>query len=136
MNETRSEFDTPIRYYFDEHVRAAIVGYLRSRGIDVLTAQEAGRANRRIADAEQLSFATEQNRILVSSDSDFLNPKSVPQLLTGQFSGIVYLTYDVTITIGAQARYLRYLAATETMETLAGQIRYYELIPHGMFPDD
>lgn len=82
MNETRSKIDTPIRYYFDEHVRAAIVGYLRSRGIDVLTAREAGRAHRRIADTEQLSFAT--NRILVSSDSDFLNPKSLPQLLTGQ----------------------------------------------------
>lgn len=35
-----------------------------------------------------------------------------------------------------QARYLRYLAATETMATMAGQIRYYEPIPHGIFPDD
>lgn len=72
----------------------------------------------------------------MSSDSDFLNPKSIPQLLTGQYSGIVHLTYDVTITIGAQARYLRCLSETETMETLAVQIRYYEPIPHGMFPDD
>jgi predicted nuclease of predicted toxin-antitoxin system len=136
MNTTKSESEAPIRYYFDEHVRAAIVGYLRSRAIDVLTTQEAGRANLRIADVEQLAFATEQNRILVSSDSDFLNPKSVSQLLTGQHRGIVYLTYDVTISIGAQARYLRYLAATETMATMAGQIRYYEPIPHGIFPDD
>lgn len=136
MSTTKSESEAPIRYYFDEHVRVAIVGYLRSRGIDVLTSQEAGRANRRIPDAEQLAFATGQNRILVSSDSDFLNPKNVPQLLTGQYVGIVYLTYDVTISIGAQARYLRYLAETETMESMAGQIRYYEPIPHGMFSDD
>ena len=27
-------------------------------------------------------------------------------------------------------------AETETMETLAGQIRYYEPIPHGIFSDD
>ena len=72
--------------------------------------------------------------VLVSRDEHFLNPKEVPQLVSGQFAGIVSLRR--TIGIGEQARYLRYIAETETMETLFGQIRFYEPIPRGLFPDD
>lgn len=41
----------PLRYYFDEHMQAAIAEQLKARGIDVLTTAEAGRANRRTSDA-------------------------------------------------------------------------------------
>jgi hypothetical protein len=124
----------PIRYYLDEHIDPAVSHYLLAHHIDVLAAFQANRANLRISDADQLTYATLEHRVLVSRDKHFLNPGEVPQLITGQHAGIVAIRR--TITIGAQARYLRYLAETETMETLAGQIRYYEPIPHGMFPDD
>lgn len=100
----------------------------------MLTAVDAGRANRRIPDAEQLDFATETGRVLVSRDTDFLNPREVSQLLTGAHGGIVALRR--LASIGDHARYLRYLAETKTMETLAGQVRYYEPVPRGLFPDD
>ena len=41
-----------------------------SRGVDVLTVQEAGRSG--LADPEQLGFARLEQRVLVTMDSDFL----------------------------------------------------------------
>ncbi len=61
----------PLRYFFDEHMRAAIAEQLRARRIDVLTALDAGRANRRIDDADQLAFAAQEGRVLVTEDHHF-----------------------------------------------------------------
>jgi hypothetical protein len=58
-----------LRYYFDEHVSAAIATQLRTRGVDVESAYEAGRAGRKISDIEQLEYATSQGRVLVSVSS-------------------------------------------------------------------
>jgi len=123
-----------ISYYFDEHIRTAITTALRARGIDVLTAQDANRANQRISDADQLEFATAGGRVFVSSDTDFLNPKVVPQLASSAHAGIVYI--HQTVSIGEQVRFLLYLARTETKETIAGQIRYYSPAPDGQPPPD
>lgn len=125
---------TAIRYYFDEHVRSPVAAYLRTHHIDVLTTQEAGRSAQGIDDADQLAFATMQNRVLVSRDKHFLNPHEVPQIVTGQHAGVIAIRKEVGI--GDEARYLRYAAETETMESMAGQIRYYAPIPRGLFPDD
>ena len=62
-----------LRLYFDEHVDPRIASGLRSRGIDVLTAREAGRAHRGIPDPIQLSFAAIEGRAFVSGDWDFLS---------------------------------------------------------------
>lgn len=59
-----------IQFFLDEHIPAAVGVGLRFRGIDVLTIQEAERAG--LSDSDQLQFATEQNRVIVSFDSDFL----------------------------------------------------------------
>jgi predicted nuclease of predicted toxin-antitoxin system len=54
----------------DQHVpRSASLG-LRRHGVDVLTAQEAGRCA--LADADQLAFASAEERVLVTFDADFL----------------------------------------------------------------
>jgi predicted nuclease of predicted toxin-antitoxin system len=124
---------TPVRYFLDEHVSPEVASYLRRHGIDVLTALEAGRANRRVSDTEQLDYATTEGRVLVSRDADFLNPDKLPQLLTGNYAGIVALRR--LVSIGQQSRYLRYIAVTETMESLAGRIRYFEPIPPDLFAD-
>jgi hypothetical protein len=57
-----------LRYYFDEHMKPAIARQLRKRGIDVLTTQEAGRANQGIDDPDQLAFATSLGRVLVTQE--------------------------------------------------------------------
>ena len=59
-----------IRFFFDQHIFGAVVNGLRQRGVDVLTAQEAGRCG--VPDPEQLAFATEDERVMVSFDVDFI----------------------------------------------------------------
>jgi hypothetical protein len=60
----------PIRFYFDQHVQGAVAAGLRQRGLDVLTAQEAGRSD--LPDADQLAFAAAEERVMATFDSDYL----------------------------------------------------------------
>ena len=60
----------PVRYFFDQHVFGAVVIGLRQHGIDVVTALEAGRCGQ--PDADQLAFATAEERVLVTFDPDYL----------------------------------------------------------------
>ncbi|HEY7424896.1 MAG TPA: DUF5615 family PIN-like protein [Gemmataceae bacterium] len=60
----------PIRYYLDQHIPGAVVNGLHQHGIDVLTAQEAGRCG--LSDPDQLAFATAQERVMVTFDPDYL----------------------------------------------------------------
>ena len=60
-----------MKLYFDEHVHPLVAATLRERGIDCLTTQEAGNLGR--TDEDQLRYASEQGRILVTFDRrDFL----------------------------------------------------------------
>ena len=60
-----------IKFYLDEHIPNAVTQGLRRRGVDVLTVQEAGRSG--LSDFEQLTFAFNQQRMMITMDSDFLN---------------------------------------------------------------
>ena len=60
----------PIRFYFDQHVQGAVAAGLRQNGVDVLTAQEAGRCG--LSDPDQLAFAAAEGRVMVTFDSDYL----------------------------------------------------------------
>ena len=60
----------PIRFYFDQHVPGAVTVGLRQRGIEVLTAQEADRCG--LPDSDQLGFATAEERVVVTFDTDYL----------------------------------------------------------------
>ena len=60
----------PIRYYMDQHFPGPVTDGLRRRGIDVLTAQEADRCG--LPDSDQLAFATGEERVMVTFDSDYL----------------------------------------------------------------
>ena len=59
-----------IRFHLDEHIHPAVAGGLRQRGIDVTTTLDAGVQG--ASDAEQLTFATSHERVLVTHDDDFL----------------------------------------------------------------
>jgi predicted nuclease of predicted toxin-antitoxin system len=60
----------PIRFYFDQHVQGAVAQGLRLRALDVLTAQDAGRCG--LPDADQLQFATTEERVMATYDPDYL----------------------------------------------------------------
>src|SRR5437764_4033508 len=54
------------RLYADENFDYPVVEQLRFLGHDVLTAQEAGQANRKIPDADVLAFATSYGRAVLT----------------------------------------------------------------------
>ncbi len=58
------------RFCFDEHVDAAVVDALVRRGVDVLTVQAAER--RGLPDNQQLAYALQQGRVMVTQDSDYI----------------------------------------------------------------
>lgn len=60
-----------IRFYFDQHIPVSIARGLRRRGVDVLTTQEVDRCG--LPDLDQLAFATQQDRVLVTFDAHLLS---------------------------------------------------------------
>jgi predicted nuclease of predicted toxin-antitoxin system len=62
-----------MKLYADEQYPYPVVKCLRELGHDVLTVQEAGKANQRIPDDEVLTFATENERAVVTQNrKDFI----------------------------------------------------------------
>jgi len=59
-----------IRFYLDEHVPRAVATGLRLRGVDVLTAQEAGMLE--ASDVAHLTLGMQQGRMVFTQDADFL----------------------------------------------------------------
>lgn len=60
-----------LRFYFDTHIARAVADQLRRRGVDVTRCEEVGMAE---ADDEVLlQYATDQKRIMVTLDADFLD---------------------------------------------------------------
>lgn len=59
-----------IAYYVDEHIGTAVVSGIVLRGVDLLTVKQAGLLG--APDAEQLAFALNQQRGLVTKDDDFV----------------------------------------------------------------
>jgi predicted nuclease of predicted toxin-antitoxin system len=107
-----------LRYYFDEHMSAAIAMQLRTRGVDVETAYEAGRAGRKISDIEQPKYATSQGRVLVSIDRDFarLNASHIAH------AGMILL--QRRLGIGQLVEYLELMAKTTTPHQMQDQLMY------------
>jgi predicted nuclease of predicted toxin-antitoxin system len=59
-----------IAFYTDQHLPQPVVEGLRRRGVDVVTAQEAGRCGD--SDPVQLAFANQEGRVMVTFDTDFI----------------------------------------------------------------
>jgi len=60
-----------MKLYLDEHLSPLLARMLRDRGIDCLTAVEAGNLGQ--SDEEQLTYATDHGRVLLTFDrADFL----------------------------------------------------------------
>ena len=75
--------------YIDECVAARIVAGLRRRGGDVLTAGEEGLLG--APDSQQLQNATRLNRVVVTSDSDFLVRVRDKVAAGENFPGLIFI---------------------------------------------
>lgn len=79
------------QFYADENFPLPVVEQLRELGHNVLTTSESGNAGQKIPDEEVLSFAAENNRILLT-----LNRKHFIRLHSEQpiHAGIIVCTFD------------------------------------------
>ena len=59
-----------IKFYCDEHIPLSIAKALKRRGVDILTAQEAGLMG--MADEKHLQLAVSQARTIITQDTNFL----------------------------------------------------------------
>ncbi len=79
------------RLYADEQYPLPVVEFLRALGHDVLTVQEAGKANQRIPDQEVLAFATSEERAVITENrKDFFRLHRIQP----NHAGIIACTND------------------------------------------
>jgi Domain of unknown function (DUF5615) len=102
-------------FYSNENIPLPVVEELRALGHDVITTQDAGKANQSVADSNVLAFAVDQERILLT-----LNRRHFIRLhqTTPEHWGIVVCTYDPDFE--ALAR--RIVAATTSSTEMRGQL--------------
>lgn len=93
-----------LRLYLDEHQSRSLARALRTRGIDVQTAVEAGLANRQVPDPIQLSWAAIHGRVLVTGDWDFLTYGAT----VSPHEGVIIVPRS--ISLGVSLQYLELLA--------------------------
>jgi predicted nuclease of predicted toxin-antitoxin system len=60
-----------MRFHLDEHMERSILNGLLHRGIDATITADVGLAG--ASDEQQITFAFNERRVLVTRDSDFLN---------------------------------------------------------------
>ncbi len=103
------------RLYADENFPLPVVVELRRLGHDVLTVQEAGKAEQAIEDAEVLAFATEQKRAVLT-----LNRKHFVRLHAEQrpHAGIVVCTFDADFARQAQNLHQALMAQADVTDQL------------------
>ncbi|MBI3943378.1 MAG: DUF5615 family PIN-like protein [Chloroflexi bacterium] len=106
-----------IRFHLDENVDSDIARALRRHGIDVTTIVDAGL--RTLSDADQLAFAREYHRVLVTHDSDFLRMAN----FTSDHAGIVYCV-KISRSIGEIVSSLILIYEVLVPEEMAGQVEY------------
>ncbi|BBC26044.1 DUF5615 family PIN-like protein [Pseudanabaena sp. ABRG5-3] len=80
------------RLYADEQFPRIVVKLLRALDHDILTVQEAGKANQRIPDEDVLAFAIADNRaVLTINRSDFIRLHNLQPI----HAGIIVCTEDL-----------------------------------------
>lgn len=108
---------TAVRFYLDENMPVAVADQLRRRGIEVVTARDAGTLGE--TDEHHLRRATEMGCILCTHDADFV------ALATEGMShaGIVFGQQDQH-SIGEWVKGLELLHAVFSAEEMLNNVEY------------
>jgi len=106
-----------IRFHLDECVSVAIAEGLRRRRIDVTTTPESNLIS--LQDRDQLAFATQQRRVLVTQDSDFLRLAQAGHA----HSGIAYYVPG-SRTVGELISRLVLIHALLSLEEMEGAVEF------------
>ncbi len=103
-------------------MRHALVNALRSRGLDVATALEAGMIHR--IDEDHLNFATRQERVLFTFNrGDFLRLHGQYVLQGRQHAGIIVANQQ-QYSVGEVMRRLLHLSAAKTSDDMKNWIEF------------
>lgn len=104
-------------FHLDENINHAVARALRHRGISVTTSSEIGLVG--TTDIEQLSYATDSGRVIVTQDSDFLRLNSEGH----QHAGIVFASSG-SRDIGEIVRFLCLLHDCIDPAEMAGKVEF------------
>jgi hypothetical protein len=100
--------------YANENFPRRVVEALRTLGHDVLTSQEAGRANQMVPEEDVLSFAVEQGRaVLTLNRLDFFR---LHRETGGRHSGIIACTRDDADPVGFAGRIDAVIRSVDSLE--------------------
>jgi len=113
-----------VALYMDVHIPKAITVQLRLSGVDVLTAQEDGRAE--VDDAILLDRATELGRVLFTQDKGLLAEAALRQRMGVPFGGLIY-SHALQTYIGATVSDLRIIAEASESDEWASRVEYLPL---------
>src|SRR5260370_33835339 len=81
--------------FADVHVASAIVGGLRMRGMDIVTAEERGQCTEN--DEALLATATAEGRLMLSKDKDFFRIHHEWMTAGRSHAGILFIRYRLSI---------------------------------------
>ena len=113
-----------LAFYLDHHVPVAIAVGLRQRQIDVLTAQEDGRAD--WDDDRLLERTFELGRVVFTQDRDFLVLAADWQRQHREFAGMVY-GHQLRITIGGAVHDLALIATLLSLDDMRNRVEFLPL---------
>ena len=100
----------------------ALVAALRARGVDVLTALEAGMIE--IADAEHLAYSTSENRVLLTCNIGDFCQLHQQWLSSGRpHAGIVCMPQQ-SLSIGSRLRRLLRLLSTLSVDEMRNRLEF------------
>jgi predicted nuclease of predicted toxin-antitoxin system len=106
-----------LQFHLAENVDPDIAQALRRHGIEVTTTAELGMRGQ--SDVEQIEFARQRERVIVTHDADFLRIAQQSQ----NHSGIIYCAKN-TRTIGEIIRSLILIYEVLSTEELDGKVEY------------
>lgn len=110
--------------YFDHHVPRAIAVGVRQRGIDVLTTEPDGMADR--DDEFLLQRATDLGRVVFTQAMDFLALAAAWRQTRREFTGMVY-AHQLRITIGGAIHDLALIASRMNPEDIRNRVEFLPL---------
>jgi hypothetical protein len=113
-----------LRLYFDHHVPRAVEVGVRQQGIDVLTTEADGTADR--DDEFLLQRATDLGRVVFTQDQDFLALAAAWQQTRREFTGMVY-AHQLRITIGTAIRDLVLIASLTHPDDMRNRVEFLPL---------
>jgi hypothetical protein len=112
-----------VRLYLDEDsMDGDLVRALKARGVDVLSALEAGMVER--SDSHHLEYASAQGRILYSFNVGDFHRLHTSWLTEGRFHSGLVLSKQQQYSVGEQMRRLLKLIATRSPEEMRNHVEY------------